>query len=116
MTDKKIPLDQLIENARNGIISRERYIEKMLEGIADATLYYFVNRGFGQSEQCNTIKRIINNLKLPEEWIDTHTYKDLVLVVYQYYTSGDREKFDLALDALLWLSDIAVDNFYHMYY
>ena len=116
MKDKKIPLNQLMENAKNGIISREIYIEKTLKSIADATLYYFANRGFGQPDQCNTIKQIINRLNLPAQWIDTHTYKDLVLVVYQYYESGDQEKNNIALDVLLWLAKIAADNYYHRYY
>lgn len=116
MTNKKIPFNQLMENAKKGIISREIYIEKMLESIANATLYYFADRGIGQSSRSDTIENTISGLKLSKEWVEDRTFKDLALVLYQYYKSGNQEKLNLSLDALLRLSDIAINNFYYKYH
>ena len=115
MTNNRIPLNQLITNAKNGVISRERYIEKIIESIVNAPLYYFADRGAGQSSCCDTIEEILSELKLPKNWVDNYTFKDLIFVMYHFYRSEDEEMQNLALNALMKLSDIAINNFYYKY-
>lgn len=115
MINNRIPLNQLITNAKNGVISREIYIEKIIESIVNAPLYYFADRRVGQSSCCDTMEDILGKLKLPKNWVDNYTFKDLIFMMYHFYRSEDEEKRCLALDALIRLSDLTINNYYYKY-
>lgn len=113
MSDSKIPLQKLMENAKSGIISRDAYIEKMLSRISDALNYYFVDRMAGKNTQCSMIETAVSKLQLPIKWVDECCFKDLVFVIYHYYISENEELRNLAYDSLMKLSDIAINNYYN---
>lgn len=114
MQNKKISINKLISNAEEGVISREVYIEKIIQDMMNAPLNDFVNRGPDSTGSSDTLMDILNELKLPEKYLDA-AFKDLIFVMFEYYHLEELEQGRMARNALVLLANLAINNSNHVY-
>ncbi|MCM1497505.1 MAG: hypothetical protein NC124_03470 [Clostridium sp.] len=108
-------LDELIRNAEMKVVSRDAYIEKTISDIMHTPLCDFIDRGCEGTGSNDTILRILNILQLPQNYIETCTFKDMIFVLALYYNATDMELSRMAGNAVTYLANLAINNSQHLY-